>query len=535
MAGTIAALIGYPPAGADERLSVIAREDTRMGTRNFSALLAAAIVVVGLVAASLAQGHPTSGSAMEGSVSGGVSLFASGVLDGKVEGEAVEAAARFKSANFKRFDRDNIVYGDGNKAEGSDLAFRNRLMVAGTYQGTALYRISRNRENLNQISFHRCAGSQGDVTLQGNLVFVSVDSPGSNSQVSPRCNNTDTTGETDSPTSKGKEGIRIVDISNLQRPRQVGFVETECGSHTQTLIPGNGASYLYVDSYPLANAPVANECSELTHPEGEFSVIRIPDGNPERADVVAKPDVIPQGGNEDAVGCHDTGVLIRPSQPDLALCAGLGRWALLNIERPTEPRTLSVVNNVPIELDHSAQFSWDGKVAVIGDEHAGAAGGGGCSEDDPDDSDSTVGAMWFYDISNPRNPIEKDHHALPRVPQPDSPEEAERFRCTTHNYNIIPTEDRDRYLAAVPYYMGGLAVVDFSNLNRVREVAWIQPPGRGKLPDMWSGYWHNGRIYTNEHASQRGVSIFQHRGTGPATTKFFRGTVNPQTQIPRFR
>ena len=508
-----------------------------MGTRNFSALLAAAIVVVGLGAASLAQGHPTSGSAMEGSVSGGVSLFASGVLDGTVEGESVEAAAaRNHSANFEKLERDAIRYGRNGRgqAEGSDLAFRERLMVAGTYEGTAFFRIRKSRDSLEQISFHDCAGSQGDVTLRGDYVFVSVDSPGSNNEKSGTCNNTGTTGEdlSESPSSRGKEGIRILDISNVNRPRQVGFVETECGSHTQTLIPGDGAAYLYVDSYPLANAPVTDECSEVTHPEGEFSIVRIPDSNPANARVVEKPDVFDA---PDAVGCHDTGVLIRKDKRDLALCAGLGRWALLDIENPTRPETLSVVNNVPIELDHSAQFTWDGKVAVIGDEHAGAAGGGGCSEDDPDDSDSTVGAMWFYDISNPRNPVEKDHHALPRVPQPDTPEEANRFRCTTHNYNILPTKDPDRYLAAVPYYMGGLAVVDFSNLNNVKEIGWIQPQVNGKLPDMWSGYWHNGRIYTNEHASQLGVSIFKHSGTTGRTVKFFRGTVNPQTQIPRFR
>jgi hypothetical protein len=509
-----------------------------MGSRKvFTKLVAACLVAAGLVAAAIAQAHPTSDSAMGASVSSGVSLFASGVLDGTVEGagEAGDYVGRH-SPDFRKLERDFITFGtDGQRrAEGSDLAFRERLMVAGTYDGTAFFRISKNRRQLDQISFHDCAGSQGDVTLRGNYVFVSIDSPSSNDERSATCNNTGTTdGDLDgSATSQGKEGIRILDISNLRNPRQVGFVETECGSHTQTLIPGENAAYLYVDSYPLASAPVADKCSELTHPEGEFSIIRIPSDNPANARVVKTPDVY---DGADAVGCHDTGVLLRQSKPDLALCAGLGRWALLNIENPTDPRTLSVVNNVPIELDHSAQFSWDGKVAVIGDEHAGAAGGGGCSEDDPQDSESPVGAMWFYDISDPRNPVEKDHHALPRLPPADTPQEAERFRCTTHNYNILPTKNRDRYLAAVPYYAGGLAVVDFSDLNNVKEIGFIQPEVNGKLPDMWSGYWHNGRIYTNEHQSKLGVSIFHRRGLGERKVHFFRGTVNPQTQIARFK
>ncbi len=140
-----------------------------------------------------------------------------------------------------------------------------------------------------------------------------------------------------------------------------------------------------------------------------------------------------------------------------------------------------------------------------------------------------------YDITDPRNPIERGHHSLPRVPVPDSVDEAERFRCTTHKYSILPTKDRDRYLAAVPYYMGGIAVVDFSDPSKPRESGFYLPDVDRTLPDMWSGYWYNGKIFTNEHASQLGVSIFERDGLGGGNVRFFRGAMNPQSQVPSFR
>ncbi len=109
-------------------------------------------------------------------------------------------------------------------------------MIAGSYDGIGLFK--RTSRSLKQISFHRCPAAQGDVIVSGDYVFVSIDSPSSNDRESKTCNNTPTDV---SDSSLGKEGLRIVDISNPRKPTQVGFIETECGSHTQTLVPGRGA------------------------------------------------------------------------------------------------------------------------------------------------------------------------------------------------------------------------------------------------------------------------------------------------------
>jgi hypothetical protein len=430
---------------------------------------------------------------------------------------ADDTSGDFHSPNFQKLGRSPIEIGDGELAQGSDLAFKGNLLIAGTYEGTGLFRLGRGGVP-RQVSFHDCPGSQGDVTVLGNTVFVSIDSPGSNSAQTPTCNNT---ASTEGPSSVGKEGLRIVDISDRSQPRQIGFVETECGSHTQTLIPGDTASYIYVASYPLTQQ---DNCTELNHPEGEISVVEVPNADPAAAHVIGVPDILPPTVTPDTIGCHDIGVL--PAK-DLAVAACLGAWATLDISDPANPRALGVVQNPLIELDHSAQLTWDGRYAVIGDEHAGAAGGGGCSID----QSSPIGAMWFYDIADPASPVLEGSYSLPRIPPVDSPEEVERFRCTTHNYMVLPMRDRDRYVAVSPYYSGGLSVVDFSDPSAPRELGFYLPQVEGANPDMWSGYWYRGRIYTNELQSQLGVSTFAVDEFGTRQVRPLGGVVNPQTQV----
>ena len=481
-----------------------------------------ALLAVCLVAVPAAQAHEvttSSGVASFDALSFSPTVLESSTTAVRTKGAGLGAAddpsGDFHTENFRKLGRSDITTPAGVKAQGSDLAFRGRLMIAGTYQGTAIFR--RTSTGVEQVSFHDCPGSQGDVSVLGDHVFVSIDTPSSNNLQTSDCNNT---GTNQSPSSQGKEGIRIVDISDPAAPRQVGFVETECGSHTHTVIPGETTSYIYVDSYPLTDSPDA--CNKLVHPEGEFSVIEFPTADPTQARVASVPDVLPPQ-YADSIGCHDTGVM---PERDLAVASCLGAWALLDISDPVNPKTLSVIQNPLIELDHSAQLTWDGKYAVIGDEHAGAAGGGGCSPR----QESPVGAMWFYDLSDRSNPKLEGSYSLPRVPPIDSAEEVERFRCTTHNYEILPMRDPGRYVAVSPYYAGGLSVVDFSDPAAPRELGHYLPQVDGVNPDMWSGYWYNGRIYTNEHSSRLGVSVFEMDGLGRREVHAYDGTLNPQTQ-----
>ena len=415
------------------------------------------------------------------------------------------------SKNVKKLVRKDTVITKGLNAEGSDLAFQGRLLLAGTYQGTGFYKIKKSAPYIKQIGFHNCPGSQGDVSVWGNLAFVSIDSASSNNRTSPNCNNTNQSAE--------KEGLRIININNPREPRQVGFVETDCGSHTHTLVPRDGKLFVYIQSYPLG-APTGT-CNPASH--RKISVIEINKSNPSKSKVVTTPSVNP------AIGCHD--VTYFPKKK-LAAAACISESQVWSVDDPKNPEIIAHVPNAPgMQVAHSSSFTWDGKYVIFSDEYAGAAGGGGCTGDE----DSNVGAMFFYDISDPSSPALLGNHSLPRVPPFDSEEEASWFRCTTHNYNILPMRERKQYRVVAAYYMGGMSEVKFNDPEDPTEVAHYLPLKGGVSPDMWSAYWYNGRVYTNDHSSKLGIHVFKIKGLGHDRVHYFKGRFNPQTQIPRFK
>ena len=452
----------------------------------------------------------------------GVALF--GGMLGMVPAQA-EHDEDIHSENVKLLKRKQIKAG-GAAALGSDLAFKGSRIYAGSYSGTALFkRLPAAKGELKQIGFHNCPSSQGDISYSGDFVFVSVDSPGSNGTENPTCNNTPATGFKEAEKSTGLEGIRVVDYSNPKKPKQVAFVSTKCGSHTHTLVPDGATTYMYVEAYPIAQT---GDCNAVTG-HGAVDILSFPTNDPSKLKIEGQFDItqtpIP---NDDPIGCHD---LQAWPEKDIVIAACITEAQVWDISNPAKPEVLSRITNPEVQIWHSAAFTWDGKYAIISDEYGGAAGGGGCAGD----KDSPIGAMWFYNIEDPANPQLAGNYSLPRVP-PTTEDEAQRsFRCTTHLYNILPTKD-GKYIAVASYYMGGISVVDFTDPADPQELGhYLQQPG-GQNPDSWAGYWYNGRIYTNDHESQLGLSVFRMKGTGNKKIKFFdKQGLNPQTQISNFR
>ncbi|MFN2388658.1 MAG: LVIVD repeat-containing protein [Actinomycetota bacterium] len=404
-------------------------------------------------------------------------------------------------------------------AEGSDLAFKGKTLVAGTFQGPALYKILPGRPFIKQVSFLSCPGGQGDVSVFKDLVFVSVDAP----RKGPDCDPVSSGAATQADVLAGNfwEGIRIVSIADPKRPQQIAAVDTDCGSHTHTLVPAGNKVYIYVESYPLASG-LGPKCNVQSH--RKLSVIEVPLADPTKAKVVSTPSVSP------AIGCHD--VTAVPARK-LAFAACISESQVWSIKDPANPTIVAHIPNPQgMQIAHSTAMTWDGKYLALGDEYGGAAGGGGCTGD----KDSTVGAMWFYDVTNAKAPELKGHYSLPRVPTHfDTAAEVERFRCTTHNFNIIPFRKPGKYVAVVSYYMGGISVVNFSDPADPKEIGYYLPKEAGVAPDLWSAYWYNGRIYSNDHLSPLGVGTYKLKATGHEQAWFFKGAMNPQTQVLSFK
>jgi hypothetical protein len=390
-------------------------------------------------------------------------------------------------------------------ATSTDLAFWGNKAYAGSYRGFRILDISDPKNPVVEADFP-CSGGQGDVSVWGNLLFRSIDRP----QTTDKCDGSlDTPGNT-----VGFEGIRIIDVSDPANPRFVKAVPADCGSHTHTLVPdlANNRVLLYNSSFPsppLGPTPYGTDCQRLksdgSQGHSKISVISVPLNRPDRAKVISQPRFeLEDFGLPGHRGCHDIGVFL---ELKLAAAACLSEGQIWDISDPVHPVTLHRLHNPNIQIWHSGAFTWDGKLAIFGDE----AGGGGqawCKSGDPD----TTGAAWFYDPKDPTTPV--GHFKIPR-PQTGT--------CTVHNYHILPISGR--YIMASPWYTGGISLTDFTRPSRAREIAFYEaenPPA-----NTWSSYWYNGKIYTGDMT--RGFDVFK-IGVARAKSSIVLQHLNPQTQ-----
>lgn len=244
----------------------------------------------------------------------------------------------------------------------SDLAFWGDYAIQGNYGGINIYDI-RHPQKTELISQFSCPGGQGDptVTPDGSLVFMSVDSARSDDS----CQSEDS-----SPADPDAwEGMRIIDISDVNNPEYVASVQTDCGSHTHTLVPDDSGDvvYLYVSSY--GPNPAFPNCQP---PHDSISIIEVPLDNPAEAAVISKPNLFPDGGAPGTAGCHD--ITAFPEE-DLAAGACMGEGVLLDISDPADPYVITSVRDSNFAFWHSATFNNDADRVIFTDE----LGGGGAA------------------------------------------------------------------------------------------------------------------------------------------------------------
>ncbi|MCP9993650.1 MULTISPECIES: LVIVD repeat-containing protein [Streptomyces] len=373
----------------------------------------------------------------------------------------------------------------------SDLAFQGKYAFAGNYDGFRIFDIS-NPEKPETVAQVLCPGSQNDISVSGNLLFLSTDSSRSDSS----CNST-----TQPATEKSSwEGMKVFDISDKRNPRYVAAVETACGSHTHTLVPDRKNVYVYVSSYsPNAAYP---DCQP---PHDGISVIKVPRKAPHKAAVVGFPVLFPGegpdgGGNPGAptnpgvsktTGCHDITVL--PSK-DLAAGACMGDGILFSIKDPERPRVIDrVQDNVNFAFWHSATFNQRADKVVFTDE----LGGGGAATCNAEIGPNR-GADGIYDIVGKGDRSKLVFRSYYKIPR----HQADTENCVAHNGSLIPVRGRDLMVQA--WYQGGISVWDFTNSSKPKEIAYFE---RGPLSTdrlvtggSWSAYYYNGYIYSNDMA-----------------------------------
>ncbi|MGH2757219.1 MAG: LVIVD repeat-containing protein, partial [Actinomycetota bacterium] len=286
------------------------------------------------------------------------------------------------------------------------------LTVNGSGEFAGLWVIDvRNPAKPKTLGHLPCFGSGYDVGLWRNVAVMSSDSASQNSSTEGGCNVKGT---------DGQEGIRLVDISDRNHPREIKFVETQCGSHTNVVVPRGSKAYVYVQSYP---ASTSGACPSA---HGIISVVDIT--NPAKAKVVSTPSVAP------AVGCHDGAIAGK-----LAYMACLTEGQVWDISDPTKPEIVTHIRDVPDAIWHSSDTSNDGKTAIFGFESF-QGGPLSCNEI----TQAPFGALWFYDVSDPASPEQLGSFVPPRTIG---------GTCTAHNFAVIPGIERDALVTA--WYSAG--------------------------------------------------------------------------------
>ncbi|MEU8798471.1 hypothetical protein [Spirillospora sp. NPDC048819] len=407
----------------------------------------------------------------------------------------------------------------GPDAYGSDWAFKGRYAFGGNYEGFTVYDISR-PWGPEVVTVVHCPGSQNDVSIAGDLLFLSTDSSRSD----------DSCQSVPKPATEKSawEGIKIFDISDVRNPRYVKAVETKCGSHTNTLVPGKrGTVYIYVSSYrPDDTYP------DCRPPHDLISIVKVPLRHPQAAHVAAEPVLFPDGGNPGdpqdtpwpgrtsaTSGCHDL-----TAYPDKDLMAGacMGDGVLFDISDPLKPRTItSVRDDRNFAFWHSATFNNRANKIVFTDE----LGGGGAATCNAEVGPEK-GANAIYDIVG-----KGDHRTLKfrsyyKIPRHNTDAE----NCVAHNGSLIPVKGKDIMVQA--WYQGGISVMDFTNSRKPKEIAWFdRGPWSEELAiaGPWSAYYYNGYIYANE--IQRGLDVIDLRDRRTDRAKRVRlDVLNAQSQ-----
>lgn len=411
----------------------------------------------------------------------------------------------------------------------SDFAFAGTHLFQGNFYGANIYDIA-NPAKIKLVTSIVCPGGQGDVSVYGNLLFYSVEMPngrldcGTQAFPAPPPPAAGHEHDRHLPTASPDRfrGVRIFDISDILKPRQVAAVQSCRGSHTHTLVtdPNDKENvYLYVSgtSFVRQSEELAGCSGETPEKDPNTSlfridVIKVPVAHPELAKIVSSPRVfmdprsgalngLNNGGSHDKGAekpadtnqCHDITVY---SSIGLAAGACSGNGLLLDIKDPIHPKRVDAVNDPNYSYWHSASFSNDGSKVVFTDEWGGGMGAR-CKPTDP----LKWGADAIFNLKDDKLSL-ASYYKMPAA-------QSETENCVAHNGSLVPIPGRDIEVQA--WYQGGISIMDFTDAAHPFEIGYFD---RGPVNDKtlilggdWSAYWYNGFIYGSEIA--RGIDVFK--------------------------
>ena len=175
----------------------------------------------------------------------------------------------------------------------SDLSFRGNYVIHGNFGGVQVWDMS-NPKQVKLVKGFVCPGSQSDVSVYKNLLFVSGEAL--NGRVD--CG---TQGVQDTVDAHRLRGIRVFDGTDLTNPKPLANVQTCRGSHTHTVVTSPGDTdnvYIYVSGSAPVRSPNELPGCSLGTPDTNpntalfrIEVIQVPLAHPEQARVVSSPRI----------------------------------------------------------------------------------------------------------------------------------------------------------------------------------------------------------------------------------------------------
>jgi len=448
-------------------------------------------------------------------------------------------------------------YGSTN----SDLAFSGNHVFVGNYNGLNFYDITDPTKTKLSTSV-MCPGAQGDVSVYGHLLFMSVEAtgarvdcgtqgiplpPGYVPPAPPAAAAGDTAAAGDAgatgaagggrggrggrggggrgramapPSPDRFRGVRIFDISDLAHPKQLPGVQTCRGSHTHTLVvdpKDKDNVYLYVSGYSaIRSAEELAGCSgggvdDLNTALYTIVVIQVPLAHPELAKVVNSPRIFSDESTGAMNGLH-VGNLHGEGAPatDVSGChditaypeLGLAAGACTRVGILLDIRDPVHPKRITAVSDPNFSFWHSAMFNNAGDKVIFDDEWGGGSQPRCRAQDPmTWGADSIFTLKNKELTLGSYY----KMPAPQT----ENENCTAHNGSIIPIPGRD--IEVKSWYQGGISIMDFTDATHPFEIAYFD---RGPLDDNkfidggeWSAYWYNGYIYGSEIA--RGLDVFK--------------------------
>jgi hypothetical protein len=394
----------------------------------------------------------------------------------------------------------------------SDIAFQGNHVFLGNFSGFNIYDVENTRKP-RVVTSIVCPGGQGDVSVYGNLLFMSVEQTRGRIDCGVQ-------GVEDAVSKERFRGVRIFDISDINKPRQVAAVQTCRGSHTHTVVPDvKDKANVYIYGSGTGGSRQGEELEGCVPDPKDpntalfsIDVIKVPIANPSQAAIVNRPRIFAdptsgavsglwQGGDHGpgtqrtstTNQCHDITVY-----PEVGLAAGAcsGNGLLLDISDPVNPKRLDAASDKNFAYWHSASFNNDGTKVIFTDEWGGGTRPRCRATDLP-----TWGANAIFDVVD-KKLVFRSYYKLPA-------EQTETENCVAHNGSLIPVPGRD--IKVQGWYQGGVSVFDFTDSANPIEIAYFD---RGPVDEKqlmtagyWSAYWYNGHVYGSEIA--RGIDIFR--------------------------